>query len=83
MCHTLQAFNKLIEQEVFLVLKNDVICQLRHTPENMYQAIPTFHIASGEKLGDKANRHTYFTMATCMLVEGEDSLPANYPINTL
>ena len=51
-CHTLQAFNKLIEKDAFLVLKNNVICQSRCTPQNMYQAVPTFHIASGERLGE-------------------------------
>jgi len=43
----------LIEQDAFYFLKNNVTCQLRRTPENMYQAIPTFHIASVEKLGGR------------------------------
>ena len=45
------SYTPSIEQvDVFLVLKNNVICQLRHTPENIYQAIPTFHIVEDEKL---------------------------------
>ena len=88
MCHTLQAFNKFIEQGAFLVPKNNVICQLHHTPQNMYQAVPTFHIASSEKLGEgreqgQQSHIIYFTMETCMLVEGEDSLPTMCPMNTL
>ena len=32
---------------------------------------------------NKANRHTYITMATGMLVEDKDSLPTKHPMNTL
>jgi len=45
--------NKLIEQDAFYFLKNNVTCKLHHIPENMYQAIPTLHIASVEKLGGR------------------------------
>jgi len=49
----------------------------------MYQADPTFHIASGEKLGEGREQgqqaHIYYH-GNLHAGGGEDSLPTKYPI---